>query len=542
MDEECHTEANAGRDSNATEEDLGARKLRLEVEALEATTGLQREKLAEEILDMRRSSRRSRLALLVSAATPILVGFLSVYVAIKTQTYSQEQHDADSFARLVQQLGSMSAPARAGAVVGLSNFVKGSEYAPQTTTILITQLAAEDDPRVLRVLIPSIASIGPPALAQVVRENRKATFDFVRASRRYVAVGMPRPEHFRSVPLRRRLDVARLIAYERYSELDEDLQSVVDPTLATRWEVAELQDAVIRLHILTSYDTARTADENAFSRAFRFIAAGEDGTFDWLSMAFESKPPWTTGPQQSFGTTQHIKADAMKSARSLFVTSLVIERVLAGRSEPFGYLDWRGVALLAANLDGVSFADADLSDAFIEGTARDADFTGATLSRARLHLDLRRSKLAYTALDYATLPDISDGSNSDLAAADLTGANWWDASGFNNGAPFAMGFESDGVVCIYKGYSDAALQRLERGRSPIHDGSSTRTFIPYVGYVFDKRRLAADRAILQREFPRDVNEKKRRTRSRETAEKASPDDRSYTYDVASSDCSDRLLR
>src|SRR4249920_2662742 len=81
---------------------------------------------------------------------------------------------SDTYQRLLQDLGSNSAFARAGAVVGITPFAfeDQADRGAQTITILVTQLTVETDFRVQNVLIPALAKIGKPAIVEVARANK----------------------------------------------------------------------------------------------------------------------------------------------------------------------------------------------------------------------------------------------------------------------------------------------------------------------------------------------------------------------------------
>jgi Pentapeptide repeats (8 copies) len=491
---------------------------------------LQRAKLAAELHELRYAAKRSNWSLFVSALTPLVVGALALYAGVTAQRLGDRQHDADIYARLVQDLGSPNPAARAGAIVGLADFAKsGQPHASQTTTMLVTQLETESDSRVLRVLVPAVASIGTPTLAQVVRENRTASLHFRRAAHAYVKLLMPSVDVLRPYPLRSRIAIIQLATYRSYSTLDDSLQDALDTNLMTGGEQTALEATALRLRFVTALNPNRSQAENDLSRFLRFIAAGNDETYGYIDSLFDVSPVASGGRERAVAIAR-ARADATRSGRSLFVSSLVIERLVLAKGTPLAEADWQGVVLPAIYLDGLSLRDAKLNNSFLGGSARDADFSGADLSGATLSLDLHRANLSYATLDDA---EVSDFADAYVRSANYTGANWWNSK-VKTPEPFAVGIEPDGARCAY--YQPIpGLAKMERQSLKARPPSSARFFIALAVPDYEANRRHDARVLFEKLFPRQANERMRTARNTARQAAAASDD-SFTFDIATPNC------
>ncbi|MFT4510225.1 hypothetical protein [Caballeronia sp. 15711] len=188
-DPQSHESAQVNRVASEKQE-LELKKLNLETAILEFREQLEKEKLIEEIAALRGAPRRerraSRLSLtsaILSVITTLTVAAATTFISWQVQKLTDRQKQADTYASLLKDLGSENVPARAGAVVGLTNFaLQDDERSKQTVVILVTQLTIEHDKRVIEPLISEITSLGLVALDGVIRENRNAFEEYKKLS------------------------------------------------------------------------------------------------------------------------------------------------------------------------------------------------------------------------------------------------------------------------------------------------------------------------------------------------------------------------
>jgi uncharacterized protein YjbI with pentapeptide repeats len=477
-----------------------------DADALEAV------KLDLEIRELRGSVLRSWMSIFVALATPLAIAGLGYFISQAAQGVENQRHDADIYARLVQDLGSGNAPARAGAVVGLVKFARSDPArSAQTTILLVTQLTMESDSRVLRVMVPSIASIGEAALPEVILENRSASLLWTRSIRRYMMLSMPTLEAFVSIPLRERLDDFVATADNRYAALAEPLSGYLDDGLLDDTEQEALQ-ALDGVGITSLGEGALSDAQNKLLHELRLLAEGSDRTFGALDTRFSEIPRRLSAFQRAGRERERTKraTDALHAARSIFVTSVVLERLLRSVT-PRTDMDLRNIVLMSATFDGRSFSGTNFAGAFLAGSARGANLSGADLSASRVLLNLEDADLSYASVDGAVLPDVAYANGwheTYLRSANLTGISWWDAQNVKAPDAVAVGFESDGRRCLYYARSITQLTTLQNGRSAVDRASTHRWFIALVPTA-QASAAGLTKRRFEQAFPRKINELKR---------------------------------
>lgn len=413
------------------ERTLEHRKLVLETGILESKSRLEQEKLTLEIGELQEAPKRARRTMFLSAAAAVLASITTLVVAVagayitwQLQGLANRQKEADVYATLLQNLGSANVPARAGAVVGLTHFAtEDPDRSRQTITILVTQLTSETDSRVLRILIPALVSIGQPALDETVRAHRDAYQKYEQGVRRFVASNLPPLSEYGEKANGSRGALMRYDAELAYEKLYQHISTGIDTDLLTRSEAATVS---IGVH----WHGAKLLEP------FYRVSAGADEPFGLAGQTFYY---FQTGPFDESKETKYEKflKDAPTYARNLYVTSLVVGRMIDALSGQLNGRDLSTVAVLFADLRGKSLAGADLRGAFLEGDATGADFTGALLQGANLsNMTFASTNLSFTSLDGATMPNTPYGPvgsrdwkhNSYLGNSDFVGANWWDSA------------------------------------------------------------------------------------------------------------------
>jgi hypothetical protein len=210
-------------------------------------------------------------------------------------------------------------------------------------------------------------------------------------------------------------------------------------------------------------------------------------------------------------------------------SAIVLNRLIRSLSGKLGQQDLGGVALIIADLRGLSLKGVNLESSFIAGDAIGADFTGAHLETADLSsLRLHNTNLSYATLTRATLPDTGPAEFAQisyLSNTNFTGANWWDTSNMPSPAkgPYNQGAHAVGVM--FNNGGREALVRCAPEEStvdkPKGEVSNTqkipvdRFSIMMCPYYPPEKQLAAyyspeaQLAAFQAMFPRERNQEQR---------------------------------
>ena len=410
---------------SVSERALERHKLQLETEILESRISMEQEKLALEIQELREAPKRTRHTMQLSAAAAVLASITTIVVAVasgyitwQVQSFANRQKESDTYALLLQNLGSTNAPARAGAVVGLTRFaIEDRERSRQTVTILITQLTSESDSRVLRLLIPALVSIGPPALDEVLRANRAAYQKYRREVQRFIASSLHPLSLYAKKTNGRRGEAMRSDASSNFYIVASVISPAIDTDLLTDAEAeSEVLGEPHHFDKLDPFYRVAAGADNNFGLAESLLEwvparAEIDGDKEWFSNFLEEGPIY---------------------ARNLYVTSLVVGRMISALSGRLNGQDLRSVAVLFADFNGKSLAGAHLEWAFISGNANRADFTGASLGSSNLSgMNFATTNLSFTSLGGATLPRTLSAKFwkiNYLGNSNLTGADWWNSA------------------------------------------------------------------------------------------------------------------
>lgn len=475
--------------SAAREAALARRKLELEIANLESRQALDAQKLALEIGELQAAPARARRTAILgvttaflTALTTLTVAGLGGYITWQVQQQADHQRKADSYATLLTNLGSTNVVSRAGAVVGLTPYaVPDSEQSAQTITILVTQLAQESDPTVLRVLMPALVSIGEPALDDVVRANRTAYSDYLTTARAVVIAGMRPFDYYATLPNGSR---GQAILDDAALSFTAQIGSLLPPALNARLLLTTNENSIIGV-----------SPEFALLQA----AAGNDGTFGLAINSFDALPRLE---QPTPANLDVMVRRTLDQARSVFNTGTVLGRLIAAHSNELIKPDLTLVALLSADLRSVSLRGAYFFHSFIAANATAADFTGATFELANLSdTTLAYSNMSYTSLVGALLP-----TNRDLYNTKWTGADWWDvpAEGFGfifRGVSGRGYIVEDSIPCPTNEMSeDTLVKPFDLIQTELH---GTRFSIVYCGLP------DANKAGFEEAFPRAENEKLR---------------------------------
>jgi hypothetical protein len=328
----------------------------------------------------------------------------------------------------MQELGSMNVPARAGAVVGLSQYARSADLAvsEHTTTLLVTQLATESDPRVLRVLLSEIVALGKSTLPLLTQFNRSSKAKLVTAVQDAMISCLPSLTVYKNDENGTRWHSLQHDVEKIYvSVIREPLFGGIDEDLLTKQEQEIL--ATLWPSIL---ERASMTEKTEVRQLFYEAVAGPDDVFGRLNPSVRDNP--NTAVTNNVELSKADAAGIESEARSTFITSLaltrIIERIIEAEKILPKNIDLTGTMLFAldlpmkANLREVSF-----SDSFLSGDVSHANLSGAHFVGAQInHLNMKSANLSDADLSFAVLPDedYREGTN-------LKGANWWAAHQFN---------------------------------------------------------------------------------------------------------------
>jgi hypothetical protein len=497
------------------------RKIKLEIENLVERRSLEKKKLEQEISELEAAPRRARRTFFVSAfsaglsaLTAFIVAIASGYITLLVNQYTNQQHDADVYTKLLAGLGSSNVPARAGAVVGLTRFARSDpDRGTQTITILVTQLTDEKDSRVLRILVPSVLSLGGRAFGEIVQLNRTSLSAFVESSQAFVRLSMPGLDHFFAVPERTRGVEMKRAMDDGFDALKGPITADIDADFPTNKE--------LNLSFERSPTFSRRREQIA--KVLQDVAAGLDGTFGLLDQLLPLQSKWEAGkrlyesPEELKRQKEEAIKTAVKSARELYLSSIILSRMLRGMQTVPNNLDDLG--LIVADFNNMSFPNIDLSDTFIAGEANFANFSEANLAYANLDdLDVWNANFKFASLHKAALPSVSLGQDSSVTTADLTGADWWDSErpGRPMGASVEFVFKGNKIVETSRvstcPYAEAG-QSIAENQTSVDDQTLSISFCPLTDILITREKDLKD--FLERKFSRAVNEPLEKAHSEE---------------------------
>jgi hypothetical protein len=414
----------------------------------QAKDDLELEKLHYEIMELRQSpvrARRSdRLAVLNLIATTLttiavatLGGIITGYTFYAGERQHQEDQEAlvgqnsnDVFEKLVVDLGSSNAAARAGAVVGLERFAKrrnaskktmSEDRSRQTITILTMQLLKEQDQTVIRVLVPTLVELGPAVLEDMLTANRDARSLITDILKNTTKEEMPAAGSYNTLPDAKR---AFTLLQDQYSIFDHHLaylENTIDFGLLSDSERAALLQAVNHHLTGVEYNESWNSPAAASGNLLYTMIFGETGTdqliHDLRYDSFTDKPERKDASATSDNSASRLQV-AQSQFRTLYITGLVLSRIL--RTTPVLGLHLGAVGLLGVDLSDAKLDGADFSNAFISGAAIHTSFRGANFFQANLaNLEVSNAVLDYTNQLYTRLPWEIQGS--------FVGSNWWNS-------------------------------------------------------------------------------------------------------------------
>jgi hypothetical protein len=339
------SESDATKVAMSAKESLEQQKLLLETSILQFRSKLEEEKLACEIRELQEAPRRARRTMLLSVATAALTAITTLivasvggYITLQVQRFADRQKSAETYGNLLENLGSTNVPARAGAVVGLVKFaVEDNDRSTQTITILVTQLAFEEDTRVLRVLIPGIVSIGQPALDEVLRTNRTAHKKYVNNVRALVAKNIGTLKHYSELANGKRGKAVQTDAFEVFSGIEEAISAKLDIDLLSNSEEATFQK-----------NNFYFRTEKPLNQLLFRIAAGEDETFGLMSTFFLGvRTDQDTNIDQD--KRKKLIGQIAEEALTLFNSSIVLDRLIRSMSGKLQKQNLESVALIFAD-------------------------------------------------------------------------------------------------------------------------------------------------------------------------------------------------
>jgi uncharacterized protein YjbI with pentapeptide repeats len=407
---------------------------------------LQDQKLALEIGELQQAGGRARttarlqaLTACLSAATTIIVALVSGYLGYQLQRFGEReqerQHRSELYSTYLTELDSpVQSSARTGAAAGLADIAtEDAGKTNQIVTILLAKVETESNATVLRSLIDAVVRIGGPALQEVASVNRSARATYRENATQYILLNRPLVSTYRSTP-----------EAERFSRLNEDIDKASEPLFNAIDSFAFLGILSPSEAKLVGLIRAFTLDEElsgnngrSLSAPFRRLNSVEREEIRHFSEIIRYFNNLNTPSSLRISNTKDddLKERATSAARTILVTSTMINRILDKPSMNLDGVSLQKVALVIADLHGKSLPNSDLSGAFIVGDATKANLTRSNLSGADVsQLQLQSAILSFANLEGAQMPYSGRvGGRRPHAAgymytADLTGANWWDST------------------------------------------------------------------------------------------------------------------
>ncbi len=210
-------------------------------------------------------------------------------------------------------------------------------------------------------------------------------------------------------------------------------------------------------------------------------AAGWDGTFGELALAFEDFPE---GKVITDATRQRRETEFRESARATFLTGIALARLLKAASGRAETISLEGVAILGADLRDAKLGGIGIFDSYVAGNLSGADLQHARLGDSNLtHAKLAHANLSWTFLLGAVLPGVDNpkggtphsvnggwlplGPNAARKAL-FEGADWWDTvnAWATERGPITVGF-SETLPTVQNG------KVRERGKARVINPAQT---------------------------------------------------------------------
>jgi hypothetical protein len=385
-----------------TQEQLGLRKLQLEVEGLSDKVELEKKKLELEVDVLRHGFRRTLATALITALVSVGIAGGGWLIQRRSEraadARAERNHREEVFAKVLENFGSSNPSERMSAAVALSSFARPSEdTAAQTLAALANRLAVEDDLAVQEQIINSLTTLGKPGLAELVKTNRRAAMQFARESGQYVGL------------------TTRNSGNNKTSEKakpEEESKALL--TLSRRLNAVgfPLQQDYSLFFGVNFTDLLKGTLRNRYNWSKRASLEG-----------YEAKDPSKMEKliDDSWDSLRH-------STRFLEATSVAIERALQNLNGQLRGADLNGITLLFGHLDNLDLRGISFQGSFLSASAEGADLSFCDFTRARVECYFAKAKLRGATLTQTLFTDLSGQMGYDEdKPADLTGANWWDS-------------------------------------------------------------------------------------------------------------------
>ncbi|WP_233890113.1 pentapeptide repeat-containing protein [Paraburkholderia flagellata] len=383
--------------------ELEGQKLKLEVEAGTERRELEKQKLELEIAALRRGHWTIATGI-CSIIMSLVVAGVTGYVSFQIGKFGERQHDSDSIAKLLQDLGSPSVATRAASVVGLRKYVMADDAvsSAQVATLLVTQLTSEEDQRVQRELNDVLTDAGPRVVGELIRSNRRAHEDFDVEARTIVASEIPSVSKYISGT-----------AYSRGEAMKEDARSIyislIEPVVRSVSQAYPLTEAdrriISRMPVIDD-KTPTLVD------LIRLTAAGKDRSYGLAQSTGQRTRPT---PQELLQALARVKLQT----RTLIATSSILGHIFDENRQDTMGPDLQSIVLFTFDISGRSLNNIDFRNAVLMGEARNAHLSHSGFQNADLSmLDVSSSDLSFANLESALLP-------TSIHDSELKGANWW---------------------------------------------------------------------------------------------------------------------
>jgi hypothetical protein len=201
--------------------------------------------------------------------------------------------------------------------------------------------------------------------------------------------------------------------------------------------------------------------------------------------------------------------------RTVFLTSIVLNRIMRKLNGDLSNIDLSGTTLLLADLSKLNLSNVNFTDAFISGDASNTDLRSAKLNGAQLEqlfvydTDLSDSSLYRTHLPSNLISELSETrfepKENLLKHLNLTGANWWDSAYMADNEEVSEHiFLGDTLHYVSPRF---LCPDPETSKRDPHSGLITEMSITICPST---AQLNAMREKFEHAFPRSENEKKRK--------------------------------
>ncbi|MBV9992068.1 MAG: pentapeptide repeat-containing protein [Alphaproteobacteria bacterium] len=309
------------------------------------------------------------------------------------------------------------------------------ERRAEITAILMTLLTEEADSRVLQAMIPTIVEIGGPSINDIAQSNRYAVRQYIADSRTAVLTQMPSLSHYKTgiVSLHQDQRSPNGAGWHFTRDARDRFEKQALPLLVPQLDFSLLTDG--ERDAMEATEPEDNALKSSMSERVRDIlfelTAGRKGDLGQNSSTWNELQDVIDRKEGREQATQSIKR-LPDEIRRVYLTGMVLSRLMARHSGAWDNINLDGVSLLSADLRGLKARGLNMPNAFIVGDARGSDLAEANFSGANLlDTNLSGADLSYATLDHALLPSQDAlGWPSGAKAkqrSNMNGANWWSA-------------------------------------------------------------------------------------------------------------------